>query len=93
MVCKRVRHIFGVAVVVSVLMMLGVDPVDTAVRPTKLDYRIVTLPNGLKVILSEDHSTPIVHLQLWYHVGSKNEPTGRTGFAHLFEHLMIKGSH
>ena len=93
MVCKRVRHIFGVAVVVSVLMMLGVDPVDTAVRPTKLDYRIVTLPNGLKVILSEDHSTPIVHLQLWYHVGSKNEPTGRTGFAHLFEHLMFKGSH
>ena len=93
MVCERVRYIFGVAVVVSVLMMLGIDPVDTAVRPTKLDYRIVTLPNGLKVILSEDHSTPIVHLQLWYHVGSKNEPTGRTGFAHLFEHLMFKGSH
>jgi zinc protease len=44
------------------------------------------------VILSEDHSTPIVHLQLWYHVGSKNERPGRTGFAHLFEHLMFKGS-
>ena len=92
MVCERVRYIFGIAVVVSVLMMLGIDPVDTAVRPTKLDYRIVTLPNGLKVILSEDHSTPIVHLQLWYHVGSKNEPTGRTGFAHLFEHLMFMGT-
>ena len=43
-------------------------------------------------MLSEDHSTPIVHLQLWYHVGSKNERPGRTGFAHLFEHLMFKGS-
>ena len=44
------------------------------------------------MILSEDHSTPIVHLQLWYHVGSKNEKPGRTGFAHLFEHMMFKGS-
>ena len=50
------------------------------------------LPNGLTVVLEEDHSTPIVHLQLWYHVGSKNEKPGRTGFAHLFEHLMFKGS-
>jgi len=52
----------------------------------------MTLPNGLRVILSEDHSTPIVHVQLWYHVGSKNERPGRTGFAHLFEHMMFKGS-
>ena len=44
------------------------------------------------MILSEDHSTPIVHLALWYHVGSKNEKPGRTGFAHLFEHMMFKGS-
>ncbi len=44
------------------------------------------------MVLSEDHSTPIVHLQLVYHVGSKNEKAGRTGFAHLFEHLMFKGS-
>ena len=55
-------------------------------------YQITTLPNGLTVILSEDHSTPIVHVQLWYHVGSKNEKPGRTGFAHLFEHMMFKGS-
>ena len=48
--------------------------------------------NGLTVVLLEDHSTPIVHLQLWYHVGSKNERPGRTGFAHLFEHMMFKGS-
>jgi zinc protease len=53
---------------------------------------MTTLSNGLTVVLSEDHSTPIVHLQLWYHVGSKNERPGRTGFAHLFEHLMFMGS-
>src|SRR5881409_120428 len=63
-----------------------------AVRPPKLQYEITTLANGLTLVLEEDHSTPIVHLQLWYHVGSKNEKPGRTGFAHLFEHMMFKGS-
>jgi zinc protease len=53
---------------------------------------MMVLPNGLRVIFSEDHSTPIVHVSLWYHVGSKNERPGRTGFAHLFEHMMFKGS-
>ena len=66
--------------------------VFAAVRPPKLQYEIATLPNGLTVVTSEDHSTPIVHLNLTYHVGSKNEKPGRTGFAHLFEHLMFKGS-
>ena len=65
---------------------------SAAVRPPKLQYELFTLPNGLTVILSEDHSTPIAHVQLWYHVGSKNEKPGRTGFAHLFEHMMFKGS-
>jgi zinc protease len=63
-----------------------------ASRPPKFQYQITTLPNGLTVVLSEDHSTPIVHVNLTYHVGSKNERPGRTGFAHLFEHLMFKGS-
>jgi zinc protease len=77
-----------------VLLAAGAfDPtLDAAVRPPRLDYQITTLDNGLTVVLLEDHSTPIVHLQLWYHVGSKNERPGRTGFAHLFEHLMFKGS-
>jgi zinc protease len=65
---------------------------DAAVRPPRLDYTMTTLSNGLNVVFLEDHSTPIVHLQMWYHVGSKNERPGRTGFAHLFEHLMFKGS-
>lgn len=50
------------------------------------------LPNGLRVILHEDHSTPIVAVNIWYHVGSKNERPGKTGFAHLFEHMMFQGS-
>jgi zinc protease len=51
-----------------------------------------TLSNGLDVLLHEDHACPIVAVNLWYHVGSKNEQRGRTGFAHLFEHLMFEGS-
>ena len=50
------------------------------------------LSNGLDVILHEDHSIPMVSVNVWYHVGSKNEKPGRTGFAHLFEHLMFEGS-
>ena len=50
-----------------------------AIRPPRLQYQVTTLANGLTVVLSEDHSTPIVHLQLWYHVGSKDERPGRTG--------------
>ena len=61
-------------------------------RPPRLQYELMTLPNGLTIVLSPDHSTPIVHVELWYHVGSKDEKAGRTGFAHLFEHMMFKGS-
>ncbi|HWZ57333.1 MAG TPA: pitrilysin family protein [Gemmatimonadaceae bacterium] len=52
----------------------------------------VLLPNGLTVLLSPDHTAPVVHIAVWYHVGSKNEVRGRTGFAHLFEHVMFQGS-
>lgn len=73
--------------------LLALDPsAGAAVRPPKLDYSMITLENGLKVVFLEDHSTPIVHAEIWYHVGSKNERPGRTGFAHLFEHMMFKGS-
>src|SRR5436190_6735088 len=65
---------------------------QAAVRPPRLNYTTTTLANGLTVVFLEDHSTPIVHLQMWYHVGSKNERPGRTGFAHFFEHMMFKGS-
>jgi zinc protease len=79
------------AAVLGGLTLLG--PIThAAVRPPRLDYTMTTLPNGLSVVFLEDHSTPIVHLQVWYHVGSKNERPGRTGFAHFFEHMMFKGS-
>jgi predicted Zn-dependent peptidase len=57
-----------------------------------IPYQEFTLPNGLRVIVHEDHKAPIVAVNIWYHVGSKDEPAGRTGFAHLFEHLMFNGS-
>src|SRR5262252_7052763 len=80
------------AVVAAGAVALAVATATAAVRPPKLEYQISTLPNGLTVVLEEDHSVPIVHVNLTYHVGSKNERPGRTGFAHLFEHLMFKGS-
>ena len=57
-----------------------------------IPYQKIVLPNGLTLIVHEDHKAPIVAVNIWYHVGSKNEKRGRTGFAHLFEHLMFNGS-
>src|SRR5712692_10592244 len=67
---------------------------DGSIPPKKIEvsYTQFTLPNGLHVILHEDHSVPIATVNTWYHVGSAREHTGRTGFAHLFEHLMFMGS-
>ena len=57
-----------------------------------IPYKKIVLENGLTVLIHEDHKTPVVAVNIWYHVGSKNEKPGRTGFAHLFEHLMFNGS-
>ncbi|HHW4679325.1 MAG TPA: M16 family metallopeptidase, partial [Xylella sp.] len=57
-----------------------------------ISYKRFTLPNGLTVIVHEDHKAPVVALHVWYHIGSADEPAGKTGFAHLFEHLMFSGS-
>jgi len=81
------------ALLVSVVAVSGWNvAARAATRPTRLDYTMATLANGMQVVFLEDHSTPIVHAEIWYHVGSKNERPGRTGFAHLFEHMMFKGS-
>src|SRR5688500_4737128 len=87
----RTSHLLLVVLLLA-FAAVAVVPLVAAVRPPKLQYETMLLPNGLRMILSEDHSTPIVHVSLWYHVGSKNERAGRTGFAHLFEHMMFKGS-
>jgi len=62
------------------------------VRPAPMRVVSRELANGMRVLMVEDHRTPIVNLQVWYHVGSKDERPGRTGFAHLFEHMMFRGS-
>jgi zinc protease len=74
------------------------DVPRTKPLPTKrsdipnIPYTRYVLPNGMVALLNEDHSSPIVYTTVWYHVGSKNEKPGRTGFAHLFEHMMFEGS-
>ena len=72
----------------------AVAPAGAAVADTTLEipHEEYRLDNGLQVLLHQDDTTPIVHVEVWYHVGSKDEVPGRSGFAHLFEHLMFNGS-
>lgn len=65
---------------------------DSALSAIDIPFQKFVLTNGLTLIVHEDHKAPIVAVNVWYHVGSKNERTGKTGFAHLFEHLMFNGS-
>jgi zinc protease len=89
----RLRRPAVLAIAAAALAVWASGPAaQVGSRPPKFDYQLTTLANGLTVVLLEDHSTPIVHAQLWYHVGSKDERPGRTGFAHLFEHMMFNGS-
>ena len=67
-------------------------PVADLVKQVNIPYEKFTLPNGLTVLVNEDRKAPIVAVSIWYGVGSKNEPKGQTGFAHLFEHIMFNGS-
>jgi zinc protease len=67
-------------------------PVSALVRAVDIPHQQFTLANGLRVIVHEDHKAPVVAVSVWYHIGSKDEPAGKTGFAHLFEHLMFGGS-
>lgn len=67
-------------------------PVADLVRQVNIPYESFTLPNGLRVYVHTDRKAPIVAVSVWYDIGSKNEPKGKTGFAHLFEHLMFNGS-
>ena len=67
-------------------------PVSSLVRQVAIPHTMFRLANGLTVIVHEDHKAPVVAVSTWYNVGSKDEPAGKTGFAHLFEHLMFNGS-
>ena len=76
---------------IALALTLAATPL-AAQAPVDIPYTRFTLSNGLTVLVHEDHKAPIVAVNVWYHVGSKNERPGRTGFAHLFEHLMFNGS-
>src|SRR3954470_9324990 len=65
---------------------------STAPAAITIPYQRFVLKNGLTLLVHEDHKAPIVAVNVWYHVGSKDERAGKTGFAHLFEHLMFSGS-
>lgn len=72
--------------------LLGATSAVAADVTADIPFEKYELPNGLEVLLSEDHRVPLVNVTLWYHVGAKNEVPGRSGFAHLFEHIMFQGS-
>jgi zinc protease len=80
--------------ILALLLALAAFPAPAIAQgtPLRVPYVIDTLPNGLTVIIHEDRSVPVVTTNVWYHVGSGDERPGRTGFAHLFEHLMFMGS-
>lgn len=85
----------ALALPARIALALGESPVPVATAPAMpgpLDLVRLTLPNGLRVVLHEDHSVPNVAVCVTYDVGSRNEPEGQSGFAHLFEHLMFEGS-
>jgi len=84
----RVRSMVATAALLAACLA----PPGVAAQTLRVPHTTFTLPNGLKVIVHEDHSVPVVTVNTWYHVGSGDERVGRTGFAHLFEHLMFMGS-
>ncbi len=90
----RVRRIAFSGILAMTLSTVFATAAETSLKLKipEIQYETYTLPNGLQVILTEDHRLPIVGVDLWYHVGPVKERAGRTGFAHLFEHMMFEGS-
>jgi zinc protease len=89
---KSLAVLLAVAVTASAAAQTPAPVQPAASARIEVPYTQFTLPNGLHVILHEDHGVPIITVNMWYHVGSGRERQGRTGFAHLFEHLMFMGS-
>src|SRR5215203_4803708 len=88
----RIKEIFAAVMVTVSLIATNAVAQKGADKLPPLKVKEYQLKNGLRVVLHEDRSTPVVAVNTWYHVGSKNEEAGRTGFAHLFEHMMFQGS-
>ncbi|MCA1816992.1 MAG: insulinase family protein [Acidobacteria bacterium] len=89
---SRLRQSVSAACAVALVCGLLLAPARGQVKMPRLDFKERTLQNGLRVLSAADHSSPTVSIQVWYHVGSKDDPEGRSGFAHLFEHMMFKST-
>jgi zinc protease len=87
----RIRNLFTCLLILA-FVMTGTSIAQNGDKLPPVKVTQYKLKNGLTVVLHQDRSTPVVAVNTWYHVGSKNEATGRTGFAHLFEHMMFQGS-
>ncbi len=90
--CLKLAALFTSLTLASVANAADTLPAAKPLKVPELKYEKFTLPNGLVVLTHEDHRLPLVAVDLWYHVGPLNERPGRTGFAHLFEHMMFEGS-
>jgi zinc protease len=89
---RVINLVAGFALFFGLAAALNASPADNDVKVPNLEFRDVKLDNGLRVILVPDHSAPVYAIDVCYNVGSRNERPGRTGFAHLFEHMMFQGS-
>ncbi len=89
----EMRHMLTLRYCLLAIVLMGAWTSQVrAADSVDLKYDRVTLDNGLTLIVHEDHKAPVVAVSVWYHIGSADELTGKTGFAHLFEHLMFSGS-
>src|SRR4029079_18222195 len=86
------RRTAPVVALIAALVALPTQARAQAPTYPRVEFVRDSLPNGLQILYHEDHTTPVAAVNIWYDVGSKNEQAGRTGFAHLFEHVMFKGS-
>src|SRR3954454_13212863 len=93
---QDMRRLHGMPLILFVIFLLSghalVPTVSAQTGVPRLNFKDRTLSNGLRVISAEEHSSPTVAINVWYHVGSKDDPEGRSGFAHLFEHMMFKST-
>jgi zinc protease len=86
------RNYLGRVTLIATLFLLLPSGLMSQTRMPQLRFADRTLPNGLRILSAPDHSSPTVAIQVWYHVGSKDDPENRSGFAHLFEHIMFKST-
>ena len=86
------RNYLGRVTLIATLFLLLPSGLMSQTRMPQLRFTDRTLPNGLRILSAPDHSSPTVAIQVWYHVGSKDDPQNRSGFAHLFEHIMFKST-